>query len=175
MTDGELEQVRAEVLVASERRESYLHGERHWRAVAHAGLLVAPRVPGCDPTAVLLFALFHDAMRENDSVDPDHGLRGGLLAQRLLGERLAGDRVRTLFDACRDHTDARTSADPTIAVCWDADRLNLWRVGIEPDPHLLSTEPARDRALIGEARHFHDGDFEWDALTLRALELAGMT
>ena len=41
----------------------------------------------------------------------------------------------------------------TIAVCWDADRLNLWRVYITPDPRLLSTKAARDPELIAKPPH----------------------
>lgn len=170
MTESELAQVRAEVFAASTRRDSRLHGERHWRAVGHAGLLVAADVPRCDPLVVLLFSLFHDAMRENDHIDPGHGLRGGTLAQELLRCRLSASRLATLFEACRDHTEPRTSDDPTIAVCWDADRLNLWRVGIAPDPELLSSERARDLDLIREARAFHAATYDWEELTHRAVQ-----
>ena len=37
----------------------------------------------------------------------------------------------------------RHSADPTIGACWDADRLNLWRVGVAPARGMLSTAAAR--------------------------------
>lgn len=33
--------------------------------------------------------------------------------------------------------------DPTLGVCWDADRVNLWRVGIRPDTFRLSTAAAK--------------------------------
>jgi len=33
--------------------------------------------------------------------------------------------------------------NPTVGVCRDADRLNLWRAGIKPYPRLLSTQRAR--------------------------------
>jgi uncharacterized protein len=38
-----------------------------------------------------------------------------------------------------------------VGACWDADRLDLGRVGIRPRADLLSTEIARDHALIAEA------------------------
>jgi uncharacterized protein len=37
------------------------------------------------------------------------------------------------------------SEHPTIGTCWDADRLDLGRVGARPDPKYMSTE-ARKRA-----------------------------
>ena len=46
----------------------------------------------------------------------------------------------------------QTEADITIQTCWDADRLDLGRVWIIPDPDRLCTEPARDPALIERGR-----------------------
>jgi uncharacterized protein len=37
------------------------------------------------------------------------------------------------------------SADVLIGMCWDADRLDLTRIGVTPDPALMST-PAGKRA-----------------------------
>jgi hypothetical protein len=34
--------------------------------------------------------------------------------------------------------------DPTVGACWDADRLDLPRVGVTVDPRLLSTAAARN-------------------------------
>jgi len=160
--------VREEVFAVSTRRDSYHHGERHWRAVAYAGLHLAPLVEDCDASTVLLFALFHDSMRLNEYSDPEHGLRGGELARQLLRDRVPTQQLDVLFEACRDHTHVQHAAASTTAVCWDADRLNLWRVGKEPDPTFLSTAPARDPELIWKARSFHDDEFEWDELAHRA-------
>jgi hypothetical protein len=44
-------------------------------------------------------------------------------------------------------------SDPTLAVCLDADRLNLGRVGITPDPLRLSTSTA-----ISIASGHHSGE-----------------
>ena len=48
--------------------------------------------------------------------------------------------------ACRWHTQGGISSDPTIGACWDADRLDLTRVGIVPNPDLMSTEPGKEMA-----------------------------
>jgi hypothetical protein len=37
----------------------------------------------------------------------------------------------------------RPGFNPTIGCCWDADRLDLSRVGIEPDTELMSTDAGR--------------------------------
>lgn len=44
------------------------------------------------------------------------------------------------------HTVEHRTGDPTIDACFDADRLDLWRVGIKPDPSLMATEIGADLA-----------------------------
>jgi uncharacterized protein len=154
-----------QIIARSTRSESRDHGEQHWKAVAWAGLGLAPQVEGCDAELVLLFALFHDSQRFNEFHDPEHGLRGGQLAQEMSGAlQLDEQRLARLVDACTRHDKGEISDDPTIGVCWDADRLNLWRVYKTPDPRLLSTKVARDPALIAEAASFHGRQYSWKDL-----------
>ncbi len=47
---------------------------------------------------------------------------------------------------CRIHNGGMPQSDPTLAVCLDADRLDLGRVGITPDPEYLSTPTAKSIA-----------------------------
>jgi uncharacterized protein len=54
--------------------------------------------------------------------------------------------LEKLVLACQIHTDGTTSTDATVGVCFDADRLDLGRVGIEPDSELMSTDAGRKRA-----------------------------
>ena len=154
------------VLWTSTHRFSALHGEHHWQCVAAAGAGLAAELPAADPLVVFLFALFHDAMRANDEDDPGHGRRGGLLARELLGDRLLVDdaRLHLLEEACSRHTDGVVSLDPTLGACWDADRLNLWRVGIRPDPRFLSTPAAREPERIEAAKLLQHRSFEWPEL-----------
>jgi uncharacterized protein len=115
------------------------HGPKHWKHVAETGLTIAREFNGLktkyyvDPTIVFLFALFHDCNRVNDHTDPDHGARGGNLAERLRGSffDLPNYEMGILVFACEEHTDIRETSDPTTGACWDADRLNLPRVGVE--------------------------------------------
>ena len=55
---------------------------------------------------------------------------------------------RLLHRACAGHTHERTHPDITIQTCWDADRLDLGRVGMTPDPYYLGTEAAKRRETI---------------------------
>jgi uncharacterized protein len=66
--------------------------------------------------------------------------------------------------ACEEHTNGGVDPDPTVGVCWDADRLNLWRVGIKPDPRFLSTQPARSVERIAWARNLQQEHFAWKDL-----------
>jgi len=120
------------------------HGVLHWARVWENGSRVAS-ANGGDVEVVRLFALFHDARRVNEHIDPAHGQRGGDLARTLRGSlvHLDDPRFDLLYEACRLHTDGHTEGDPTLLACWDADRLDLGRVGITPKPALLCTEAAR--------------------------------
>jgi uncharacterized protein len=146
------------------RPDSRDHGVRHWQLVAWTGAQLLPDVPGADADLVLCFALFHDSMRFNEHTDPEHGLRGGQLAAELLAgwPYLDDARVETLVDACTRHTDGETSSDPSVGVCWDSDRLNLWRVGYRPDPAYLSTKPAKLPERIEWARRLQDETYGWE-------------
>ena len=128
------------------------HGISHWARVLENGLRVAGTT-GADPEVVALFALFHDSRRTNEGVDRGHGRRGAELARRLRGGHLDLDHARfeLLHDACARHPDGETEADVTVQTCWDADRLDLPRVGFTIDPRLLCTEAARDPEVIAWA------------------------
>lgn len=123
------------------------HGPRHWISVSRTGLKLAKATAGADPEVVHMFALFHDSRRENEDWDPDHGLRGAELAGSMRDSHLLhlnDAQFELLRYACTHHTDGETTTDPTIGCCWDADRLDLGRVGIEPEAEYLSTVAARE-------------------------------
>jgi uncharacterized protein len=162
----DLEALVQEVLRRDSHIGSLFHGPKHWKCVAWAGLHLAPDTPGCDAEVLFLFSLFHDSQRQNDSWDPEHGQRAGLLASYMHGEhfQLEPERLDRLKQACDLHADGRLSDDPTLAVCWDADRLNLWRVGMTPEPKYLSTPAARAPERIEWARDIWERPLEWDEL-----------
>jgi len=56
------------------------------------------------------------------------------------------DRLALLDYAIRHHTGGQISDDPTIGACWDADRLDIGRVGIIPHERYMSTAAGRRRA-----------------------------
>ena len=126
---------------------SLMHGIDHWRRVEGNGLILAERT-GADVEVVRLFAIFHDSRRLHDGTDHGHGARGAELAASWRGVffDLPDDRFESLRYACVWHTDQTHHSDPTIGSCWDADRLDLGRVGIQPDPRWMSTDYGRELA-----------------------------
>jgi uncharacterized protein len=128
------------------------HGIVHWARVYENGVRLAAE-SGADVDVVRLFAILHDCRRVNEYTDPDHGPRAAEYARELRGLLfdLPDPAFRLLHRACAGHTHERTHPDVTIRTCWDADRLDLGRVGITPDPSLLCTDPARRPEMIAWA------------------------
>ncbi len=138
------------VVARSTGGDSRIHGVRHWMRVASNGLALLEETPEADGLLVFLFALFHDAMRHNDHRDPKHGERAAAFARELNDGlyRVSSEQMDLLEHALVEHDNGLTSDDPTAGTCWDADRLNLWRIGVRPDPGLLSTQAAKRPARI---------------------------
>ena len=146
-----LEPLLAEVRARSTGIVSRIHGEVHWRTVGANGLWLAEPLDGADRHVIFLFALLHDSMRVNDSIDPEHGPRAAAFAAELHAEGMlpiTTTQLELLQHACSEHANGFISTDPTVGACWDADRLDLPRVWITPDPTLLSTERARNGAAV---------------------------
>lgn len=124
--------------------KSDLHGIRHWTRVRHNAMRIGRMTEGCDLVVADLFALFHDSQRESEGVDHNHGERGWMLFCKLGGEKIVSPPQQAILKrALIEHDWGTITHDPTIGVCWDADRLDLPRVGITPNPRLLSTRLAR--------------------------------
>lgn len=148
---------------------SGLHGVTHWRAVGATGRWLTERTRGAELMVVLCFALLHDCARRDDGYDPDHGLRAARLVRRLPSDllRLDARACELLEDACARHSEQVTSSHPTIACCFDADRLQLVRLGIAIDPRWLSTTAARLPDALEAADGYRDSPASWAQLAAR--------
>ena len=163
----------ARVLAGAPQAGSRLHGEQHWQAVARAGAELIESGSGADPAVVFCFALVHDSQRLDDGTDPDHGPRAARsLASLSPLIQLGETGLDVLAAACERHSRAGTDPDATVGTCFDADRLNLWRVGTWPDPALLSTAAARDARRIEDCSARCLDSEPWPALYERYLRLA---
>jgi uncharacterized protein len=125
-----------------------LHGPGHWEQVERNAVELGEKTPGCDIEVARLFAILHDCKRQNEGTGEKHGARAAEFARELYDRGMLDldpGRMAILEYALRSHNDGMVSSDPTIGVCWDADRLDLPRVGIAPVAALLSTKYAKGR------------------------------
>ena len=92
------------------------------------------------------FAVLQDFVYENRVFDSNiHGLahwrqvefNGVSLEEKLLD--ITQEQFEKLYHACKFHTKERSTGDATIDTCYDADRLDLGRVGFELNPHKMAT------------------------------------
>ena len=130
------------------------HGEGHWTRVCVIGRRIGEQ-EGADLEIVELFALFHDLCRIGGGIDRGHGHRAAELARRCrrpLFDLVDDERFAVLWAALAGHDRREIDHDDiTVRTCWDAERLELPRFGITPQPSLLYTETARRPEMIAWA------------------------
>ena len=141
--------------LAQTKNGSTVHGVSHWERVELFGRLLIKQsmIPtadndgcdriGADVDVVTWFAYLHDCMRENDFDDPQHGPRAAeyidTIRTSYLSE-LSDEQVAKLKRACALHTSTHRTGDITIDTCFDADRLDLPRVGCKLAPERMATD-----------------------------------
>ncbi len=124
-----------------------IHGIRHWDHVYKYGQRLLTE--DVNPVVVGLFAYLHDSCREDDGMDIHHGERAAEWINTLRDSYLKDipDKdIELLQTACKLHTTVQKTGNPTVDACFDSDRLDLWRVGIIPDPDRLATERGKEIA-----------------------------
>jgi uncharacterized protein len=121
-----------------------IHGLSHWARVLENGRMLAAKT-GARLEVVELFAILHDSKRPHEGIDYTHGRLGADYAASLRGSlvQLNDNDFELLYTACLEHTNGKIDGDITLQACWDADRLDLGRVGIKPNPKRLCTEVGR--------------------------------
>ena len=118
-----------------------IYGVEHSDRVAANGQRLL--VPGASLNVIIAFAYLHDAERNNSETDPGHGNRAALLVDRIRNQYLTAltdTEIDLLKEACSVHSDTHRTGNPTIDICLDADRLDLQRLGIIPNPEQMATE-----------------------------------
>jgi len=92
----------------------------------------------------------------NDFEDLEHGKRGALLAEEFYSAGrlpITEEQLQLLMFSCSHHTDTIHHHDITVRCCWDADRLDLTRIGVLPDPEMLNTLSAK---IVAETMDYSD-------------------
>jgi uncharacterized protein len=127
-------------------------GPMHWERAWQNGQLLIPMTKA-NPTVVELFCYLHDCCSVHDGHEPEHGPAAMFFIRQniQLFSFLTDQEFTLLVDACANHTFNLLSKDPTIATCWDADRLDLGRRGIYPKAEFFSTQAAKNPAIIERA------------------------
>lgn len=137
-----------------------IHGVPHWSRVWYHGRALAAAVE-VNPAVLAWFAFLHDSRRFNDHFDPQHGSRAADFAVRLRRQgvivELDAREFEHLCEAMRLHSDGHTEAEAALRACWDADRLDLARAGIRPDPQLMCTDHGRQEPVIRSAVRMAQG------------------
>ena len=150
-----------------------LHGLPHWQRVEKNGIFLSTKWrdgklyvhKDIDIKVVRLFAYFHDKCRTDNGYDLKHGERAAQLVLELrdtLLKDLTDDQVSLLERACRWHTTEQKTGILTIDTCFDADRLDLERVGIVPAAQKMAStrgayyacHPKEFKRSIAELRNY---------------------
>ena len=126
-----------------------IHGVYHWHRVYKNALNLAEFYE-VESRVFMLFALLHDSKCSNEDIDPRRGSRGAKLARQLQRNISALNEIdfELLEYACSSHTKIDTNhslVNNIVAnICWDADRLDIGRVGFGVDPKYLCTDYAKE-------------------------------
>ena len=142
-TNPSMEALVKKVIAEAKLANSSIHGVSHWQTVERNGAYLCT-FNSADREVVDLFALFHDCMRENDYRDLEHGPRAEIYLRQIRDWiPLQDEQFENLCNACRTHTVGKIPKNLTVATCWDSDRLDIGRVGIEPREEFLSNPEAK--------------------------------
>ena len=139
-----IEQLREYAIKHTIMGDNSVHGISHWDRVSkNADSLWTSDV---NLLVVKAFAYIHDVEREDDGYDLLHGPRAAALVDEIRDTELAflnDDEILQLKKACELHTTTLRTEDATVNACFDADRLDLGRVGITPNPDKMATVQGR--------------------------------
>ena len=114
-----------------------VHGLEHLRRVALSAGVLAKQV-GADVESCVVGGFLHDCARTGDESGTAHALHSAIQARVILDKHYPHLDAYTILFAIQFHADGKTTGDPITACIWDADRLDLQRLGRTIDKNLLS-------------------------------------
>lgn len=148
------------------------HGLEHWQRVERNGLILSTEEQDgvgylredINVRVVRLFAYLHDKCRKDNYMDMEHGPRAAEMLHSIretILRDLSDEEFSLLEQACRYHTTMTRTGNLTVDTCFDADRLDLERVGIRPNPDLMATPNGRYWARNMEEFHRRFDGSRW--------------
>lgn len=129
------------------------HGIAHWVRVWRNAKEICEH-ENIDPLVPCLFSFLHDSQRWEEGSDIRHGERGAMFAFELYSKHqldIKASDIALLCKAIDLHSFGECEAEPVVQACWDADRLDLGRVHVTPDPKYLCTRHAKKPGTISAA------------------------
>ena len=123
-----------------------IHGISHWARVFNNGRIMNNMLSEdqrVDEDLLFIFAFFHDTERTNEGYDTDHGTLASNLLESINGSdvvQLDEDSLNELCGAMELHSDGVITGTLLQKLCYDSDRLDLWRADITIDPKYLCTD-----------------------------------
>ena len=141
MSEHKFERLRSFSISRWPKEMGETHGVEHWDRVARFGRMLYQE--GADMDVILAFAYLHDSERKDNAVDIEHGNRASMLIDRIREtelKALSNEQIAKLKRACELHTTEHRTGDITIDTCFDADRMDLLRVGIMRGPERMATK-----------------------------------
>lgn len=149
-------------LIPLAKHNSAIHGVAHWTRVHRYGLLLAESLQLSDDEkmAVALFAWTHDLARTDDGGGNQHAIDGAkyveVITQKIF-DNFPDHILDIVRSAIRYHSDGMCAEEALhefpmekystfsrdeilniLGCCWDADRLDLLRLGIIPKASHMS-------------------------------------
>lgn len=126
------------------------HGIEHWEEVERNGILLAKYDSKINIKVVRYFAYLHDSCIEyngNHSERIEHGKRAAKFCDEIRNTFLSSfsdNEFLLLRNACEYHTIKTSVGNITIDTCFDADRLDLPRVGIQPKASKMASKQGKE-------------------------------
>lgn len=131
---------------------SWFHGITHWQHVEKFGLLMAKECLEADTDVIRWFAYIHDCRRNtDDACYDDHGKLAAKYIRKIRKtflSDLTDEQISVLALACRAHDVKHRTHELTADICLDADRLDLERVSIKPDPKKMASSIGAELAKL---------------------------
>jgi uncharacterized protein len=136
-----------------------IHGIEHWKNVFYNTQILSSHY-NINSEVFELFSLLHDSKREDEYHDKYHGKRAAAFVEELIQKNiinnLSQQDVDRLQYACANHTYSDKKhplySDLIVQICFDSDRLDIGRVGVDVDPYFLSTGYAKKLAVLNDPR-----------------------